>query len=152
MEFEQRFFTFCFAIENISKNIQRYKNKRVASLNLRSTHVICLCQLYKAPQGMTVTELADQCHVNKSLISRVVTEIKNAGLIANADGEKGNYRKRLFLNDEGKKTAELFLHWVEEAVILTNGKTTSEELAVFYKVLASIDQNLERLVNEMEEK
>ena len=151
MEFEQRFFTFCFAIENISKNIQRYKNKRVASLNLKSTHVICLCQLYRAPQGMTVTELAEQCHVDKSLISRVVTEIKKAGLLVNDEEEKGNYRRRLVLNEEGKKTAELFLRWVEEAVILTNGNATSEELAVFYKVLTSIDQNLERLVNTSED-
>lgn len=150
MEFEQRFFTFCFAIENISKNIQRYKNQRVASLNLKSTHVICLCQLYRSSEGMTVTELAEQCHVDKSLISRVVTEIRKAGLLVDADEEQGNYRRRLMLNDEGKKTAELFLRWGEEAVIMINGKATNEELAVFYKVLKSIDQNLEYLVNKSE--
>lgn len=152
MEFEQRFFTFCFAIENISKNIQRYKNKRVAAFNLRSTHVICLCQLRRAPEGMTVTELADHCHVDKSLISRVVTEMRNAGLIINADEETGNYRRRLILSEEGIKTADHLLCWVEEAVILTNGQATNEELAVFYKVLMGIDQNLERLVSKTEEK
>ena len=68
---QSAFETFSLSIEQIGKNIRKYKDGQAAELGLRGIHVMLLHQLSKSKAGMTAAGLSRACGVNRAFISRV---------------------------------------------------------------------------------
>ena len=107
--YAERFQTFSGLISRAEKALQRAKAENVRGYGLRSVHVSCLLALYEHEEGLTGTELAAVCGVDRAQISRVAAELTGMGLICEAaPGPRRRYRGALTLTEEGRElTAQI---------------------------------------------
>ena len=99
---KDRFELFNQKIVSAQKSIQRIKGKHMEKYGLASTHTICLRLLYDNPCGLTKKEISDNCDMDKSQISRIVSELTGKGY-AISDNTGKTYNHRFFLTDEGRR-------------------------------------------------
>ena len=128
-------------VTGASRSITKIKTKYMASYGLGSTHTACMRKLYAAPDGITRTQLADLCELDKAQVTRIVNELVKNGYAVEV-GRGSGYKRHVILTEEGKKaTAEI------NAIILDFNKYVSEnipseDLSTFYKVFGEICANL----------
>ena len=153
-----RYAQFRVNAESLSKNLQKYENSKMSSVGMRGIHALCLFHLGRHPQGMTVTELAAACEVDKALTSRVVAELLEGGYAAYKDPEQKNYRNKVVLTRRGKGCLRRVTLWVCDAIRDLKDEITRDELNTFFRVmmvlnnyLGSIDENASIESDDVEE-
>ncbi len=143
-----RFFRFSSAVDTVNKNLQKYKNDKLAPIGLRSMHLMYLCCLDKSPIGLTLTELAKVCGVDKAFISRVTRELSAFGYVAYATPDiippqiYPKYKKQLVLTEKGKLVMKKINEMIDKAVTVITGNISPEDFEVFYSVLDKLSANL----------
>lgn len=143
----EKYIKFSSIVSNIEKELQKYKNTNLEEYNLRSTHMQCLISLNDS-DGMTAVDLADACAVNKAMISRVASDLLERGYIGfTPDSADKKYRKKMALTEEGKRVVDEIIAKIRHAVTAVSGNIPEEALSVFYDVLFTIEDNIEKLSN-----
>ena len=139
---ESRFAQFSGLIASAGKSIQRLKAGKMKAYDLSGAHTACLCRLADAgPAGLTQGELARREGMDRSQISRVLAELRERGYVS-AAGPEGRYKKRYALTPEGQGiTAEIQAAILEINRFVSDG-ILPEDLAVFYRTLRTITENL----------
>lgn len=135
-----RFELFATTITQIYKNLQRIKMQEMSGFELRGTYVMCMFELNRNPEGLTITQLSQLCGEDKAAISRTVSELVKRGLVTSNNDKK--YRAPLLLTKEGKETACKIDALASTAVKAGSNGLTAEELKIFYKALTTISDNL----------
>lgn len=141
-----RFEQFTTTITQIYKNLQKVKMQEVADLELRGTHVMCLFQLNRHPEGLTVTQLSNLCGEDKAATSRTVSDLIKKGLVTNEQEKK--YRVPIRLTAKGENIANQIDKQATQAVEAVGQGLTDEEREIFYKSLTIISENLKNYLNE----
>ncbi len=151
------FFRFSSAVDAMVKAVQRYKNSRMSEFGLRGMHLMFLCCLSYEDGGLTSSELADRCGVDKAFISRIAHELIVSGYIEYSDdGEEGliqrtltsRYKKKLVLTKQGHGIMPRINEMIDEAVKKVTDGLTGEQIKTFYKVLGVLEANLTALDTE----
>ena len=135
-----RFELFATTITQIYKNLQRIKMQEMSGFELRGTYVMCLFELNRNPEGLTITQLSQLCGEDKAAISRTISELVKRGLVTSNNNKK--YRAPLALTEEGQETANKIDALASTAVQAGSAGLTMEELKIFYKALTTISDNL----------
>ena len=145
------FETFSLSIEQIGKNIRKYKDGEAAELGLRGIHVMVLHQLSKSGGGMTAAALSRACGVNRAFVSRVLSELLSLSLVAYADPSAERlYRMKLLLTEQGRETVERMNCRIDEAVAEIGRDISTRDMAIFYSVLRRLDARLAEMVDSGE--
>ena len=148
----KKFETFSLSLEQIGKNLRRYKDERAAELGLRGTHVMLLYQLDKSGEaGMTGAKLAEACGVNRAFVSRMVAELIGQGFVAYAESGARRYRSHICLTEKGKAAVGEVNARIAEAVELLGRDISPRRMAIFYAVLEEIEHRLAVLVDRKED-
>lgn len=134
-----RYAQFRIHIENLSKNLQKYENSKMASLGMRGIHALTLFQLSRRAEGMTVTEIATACEVDKSLISRVIVDLIDAGHVTYLEPETKNYRRKLVLTPRGRACLRRVTLLICSSIRDIKADITVEELNAFFKVMMALN-------------
>ena len=134
----ERYAQFRIQVENLSKNLQKFENSKMSSLGLRGIHALTLFQLGRHPEGITVTEIAAACEVDKSLISRVVVELIEAGHVAYLDPDV-KYRKKMVLTPRGRACLRRVTLWICSSIREIKDEISMEELNSFFKVMVLLN-------------
>ena len=135
-----RFELFATTITQIYKNLQRIKMQEMSGFELRGTYVMCLFEVNRNPEGLTITQLSQLCGEDKAAISRTISELVKRGLVTSNNNKK--YRAPLVLTEEGQETANKIDALASTAVQAGSAGLTMEELKIFYKALTTISDNL----------
>ena len=144
--YEERFREFSGLVSRAEKALQRVKTENVKDYGLRGVHVSCLLALHERPEGLTATELASVCGVDRAQISRVTAELRGLDLVCEASpGPRRRYRGALELTEEGRAAAAEMAGIVDEKLQRVSGDIPPEELTVFYRVFGAIVERLEKL-------
>ena len=144
--YSERFREFSGLISRAEKALQRVKTENVKDYGLRGVHVSCLLALHERPEGLTATELASVCGVDRAQISRVTAELRGLDLVCEASpGPRRRYRGALELTEEGRAAAAEMAGIVDEKLQRVSGDIPPEELTVFYRVFGAIVERLEKL-------
>lgn len=144
--YAERFREFSGLVSRAEKALQRVKTENVKDYGLRGVHVSCLLALHERPEGLTATELASVCGVDRAQISRVTAELRGLDLVCEASpGPRRRYRGALELTEEGRAAAAEMAGIVDEKLQRVSGDIPPEELAAFYRVLRTIVERLEAL-------
>lgn len=144
--YAERFREFSGLVSRAEKALQRVKTENVKDYGLRGVHVSCLLALHKRPEGLTATELASVCGVDRAQISRVTAELRGLDLVCEASpGPRRRYRGALELTEEGRAAAAEMAGIVDEKLQRVSGDIPPEELTVFYRVFGAIVERLEKL-------
>jgi len=141
-----RFELFTSTITQIYKNLQKVKMQEMADLELRGIHVMCLFQLNRHPEGLTVTQLSSLCGEDKAATSRTVSDLTKKGLIVTDTQKK--YRAPIILTDEGQKVADQIDAQAALAVEVVGQGLSDNEREIFYKALTTISENLKKYSND----
>ena len=144
--YAERFREFSGLVSRAEKALQRVKTENVKDYGLRGVHVSCLLALHERPEGLTATELASVCGVDRAQISRVTAELRGLDLVCEASpGPRRRYRGALELTEEGRAAAAEMAGIVDEKLQRVSGDIPPEELTVFYRVFGAIVDRLEKL-------
>ena len=135
-----RFELFATTITQIYKNLQRIKMQEMSGFELRGTYVMCMFELNRNPEGLTITQLSQLCGEDKAAISRTISELVKRGLVTGNNDKK--YRAPLVLTKEGQETAAKIDALASTAVAAGSNGLTPEEVKIFYKALTTISDNL----------
>ena len=135
----ERFTPFVLYIERISKNIKRIADEKMAPYGLRSAHVMCIMQIGKSENGLSSSELADACGVDKAFISRITTELLEKNYITKADGTEGKYKIKFTLTESGEKINKEIVSIVMECIDKVDSHISMKKLEIFYELLSGID-------------
>ena len=146
-----RFTTFFQTFERVVKNIRRIATPVMQEYGLRSGHVTCILALSQAENGLTVSELARECAIDKALSSRIVRELVEKGFLAPLPHQGSvNYNKRFLLTPSCHAAIEGMTRRINQCVSDANRNLPPEELKQFYCVLAELDQRIEELADVAE--
>ena len=140
---KDRFILFSTLLGDAQKSISRIKHKKMDQYGLGSAHTLCMCLLAEYPDGLTKTELAGRCGVDKAQISRVVSDIleKKYASIANPEC---NYRQRYTLTDEGMTVAADMRQIILDINTFVSDSISKEQIENFYETLKTICGNLKK--------
>lgn len=123
------------------KHIERLKSKGMNEYGLSATHTLCMRRLFEAESGLTRTELAHACQVDRAQITRVIGELLSKELVEEV-GQGSGYRKKCQLTPKGKEIAAEINDLVARIQCFVSGGIPPEDLAVFYRTLRAICDNL----------
>ena len=140
----ERFVAFTLLHEEIDKNLLRIKSEYMCRFGLRSSDALLLAILCSHPEGLTAATLAKKCGVDRAVISRALPDLIASGAVRYADGAetKRSYRARLALTEEGMAIITKMVDLSALVVGEASAEVSSEDLATFYRVLRTINQNL----------
>ena len=146
-----RFIKFSALLNSAEKSISRMKHKKMDSYGLDNAHTLCICVLAESEGGLTKTELAAHCGVDKAQISRVVSALQKKKFVGAPSGEK-TYKQKYTLTDEGKKVAEEIAALVLEINSYVSDSIPKEDLTIFYTTFETICANLKKAEEIFESK
>ena len=128
-------------IGNAMKSLEKLKSKGMEEYGLSGTYTLCLRRLYATPDGMTRTQLAHTCGVDRAQITRVIGELIAKDLVLESDGTS-NYRKKCLLTDKGREVTAEINELVLKVNTFVSGEIPKERLTIFYETLQQICDNL----------
>lgn len=137
------FEAFSGLIGNATKSLERLKARGMGEYGLSGTYTLCLRQLYENESGLTRTNLAQRCGVDRAQITRVISELIAKELVVEL-GSGSNYRKKCILTEKGRTVTAEVNELVQKIQDFVSGDIPKERLAIFYEILAQICENLRR--------
>ncbi|MCH5350992.1 MAG: winged helix-turn-helix transcriptional regulator [Clostridiales bacterium] len=139
---EQRYETFTLLVLNLSRCVQKIKNKEVESLGLKGTHVQCLFTLFNSDKGASLTELCSICGEDKGMMSRTLKELTAKGLVYIDEQENKKYRNPYKLTELGTESAKIVSEKVSRILDLVAVGVTEEDRVKMYDTLSHICNTL----------
>ena len=140
---ESRFELFDGLIASAGKTLQRIKTNKMEKYGLGSTHTTCLCKLGKAGEiGVTQKELTEQEGIDRAQVSRVLRDLEQNSLVE-AVGSSA-YKRRYCLTEKGKMIKEEINGIILDINRYVSKDISTEDIAVFYRVMQEIDSNLKK--------
>jgi len=140
----ERYVRFCMAVEQMAKTLQKYKNEKLAEFGLRSMHLMFMFQLNQSEEGLTGTELATTCSVDKAFISRVTGELMKLEYVEYRNKVGTRYKNKLILTEKGKEVMEKVNQIIDDSVLAVTHEITEEQFENFYAVLGAVNRRLEQ--------
>ncbi len=141
---------FTLTLADILKYVKKIKDSRMNVYGLRSSHVMVIYLLGRNPEGLTPAALAEAGSVDKALISRVVAELTEKGLVTSVAVGGRRYKARLRLTGEGEAIAIYIATAVNDIQQKVSGDIPKEDLETFYRTLFTLRANFQKLVEEDE--
>lgn len=131
------------------KSMERLKSKGMSEYGLSGTHTICVRRLFETPDGLTRTELAQCCGVDRAQITRIIGELLAKGYVTES-GEGSRYRKKCVLTEKGKAVTAEINETVQHVIGCVSGEIPAEKMTVFYEVLEKICENLKQAEDKLD--
>ena len=144
---EERFETFTVLISKIARNIRKIKNMEMREYDLKGVEGACIFYLYEN-EILTATELSDKCEEDKATISRAVDRLQSLGFVDYQEKDGTHYKAPLILTEEGKAIGKRIFDKVDAVLDSAGIGLTDADRAEFYKSLAKISDNLDRIANK----
>lgn len=139
----ERYILFTKYVEEAYKTVQKIKADHMSDFGFRSTDTTLIFMLGINEGGLTATELAAKCNVDKAVVSRAVKSLCESGAVRYAEEAKRNYRSKLFLSESGKELFRSMSLIAESIVAATSGSIDAEELKNFYKTFHTLNRHLQ---------
>ena len=140
-----RFSQFCTSIASIQRSILKIERTEMAKYGLKGHHAQCLLTLALYPEGITAARLCELCEKDKAAISRIVSELEEAGLLHKQEKNGVRYRVPLVLTQTGQAAAGQVETVARAAVEQAGRGLEDDQRAVFYRVLGIIAENLHQI-------
>ena len=144
---EQRYETFTLLIMNLSRCVQKIKNKEVAPLGLKGTHVQCLFALFNSENGASLTSLCENCGEDKGMMSRTLKDLTAKGLVYIDEQKNRKYRNPYKLTEEGLRAADVVAKKISQILDLVAVDITEEDRVKMYNTLSRICDTLSEVCN-----
>ena len=147
---KERFETFTLQIAKISRCIRKIKTEEMREFSLKTPHVSCLYYLYfRGP--LTAKELCDICDEDKAAVSRTLIYLEKNGYVFYESKAQKRYKEPIVLTEKGKRIAQIIQEKINRILEETSVGLNEAELEIFYRGLALIGNNLQKISDTYEE-
>lgn len=148
---DDRYDMFIYLVSVINKNIQRIRSEKATEDGIKTVNTMWLLQLRNEPDGLTASELAAKCLVDKSLVSRELVQMEKSGLVRfDIKLEDSKVIRKIFLTEKGGKLAAKYSGVALDIQSAIRQSHSEEEIAIFYKVLKTFADRIEEAANDSE--
>ncbi len=147
----ERFDRFMLLVDGAQKCISKIKGTIASSPEVKGVHVFWLYKLLAYPEGLTATELATESMIDRSLVSREISELCSADYVtlgSGSGGKRKNYNARIRLTEKGAALASRIREGAIALQERVDAGISEEDLAVFYRVFEALCTNLHRITAE----
>ena len=145
---KDRFEIFSSSVMQLVKSVQALKARKMAEYDLKGTNAICLCRVLESENGLTATELASVCEIDKAQISRSMGELVEKGFVLKeAEGEK-RYKQKYRLTPVGRRAALDINRSFAEIEETVSQNISPASLDHFYHTLYRLCDNFEALLRK----
>ncbi len=138
---QDRLDKFMTLVIGASRSVTKLKGRYMSEYGLGSTHTMCIRRLFSAEDGLTRTQLAEDCELDKAQVSRIINELADKGFVIEGPG-KTNYKRRVMLTDKGKRIAADINTKVLHINEFVSSTLSEEDISTFYDVFGKICDNL----------
>lgn len=146
---EERFEAFTNFINGLYWDIQKLKAKWTEPLGMKAVHIFWVYLLRKHPEGLSPSELSRHTQSNRSLVSREIRELIQLGYVAyQQERDIRRHGQRLILTPEGIQVSDTIRKAALDIQNTVNSGISEEDLQVFYKTLARLQQNFDLLAQQ----
>jgi len=145
---ETRYELISASISSMYHDIQKIERIEMAKYGLKGPHAQCLLTMRKHAEGITAARLCEACEKDKAAVSRILSELEEAGMIHRENRNGSRYRASLTLTKQGMAAADAVVEKARLAVELAGTGFDETEREVFYRVLSIIAGNLHKLCRE----
>lgn len=146
-----RFTAFALNLANIERDLHKMKSKKMAEYGLRATHLMCMVQIFCHEDGLTSTEIARTCAIDKAFVSRITADLVDRKFVMfnekYNDGRK--YRQKFVLTEEGMKVMHEISDAVDKVIAKIYDQVSEEELKNFYKILEVLNNSINLATDEI---
>ena len=146
-----RFTAFALNLANIERDLHKIKSKKMAEYGLRATHLMCMIQIFCHEDGLTSTEIARTCAIDKAFVSRITADLVDRNFVMfnekYNDGRK--YRQKFVLTEEGMKVMYEINEVVDKVIAKIYDQVSEEEIQHFYKILSVLNNNVMSAIEEV---
>ena len=132
---------FMTLVVGASRSVTRLKGIYMARYGLGSTHTMCIRTLYDKKDGLTRTQLAKQCELDKAQVSRIINELTEKEYVCESQAGS-SYKKKITLTEQGKEIAKDINDIVLQINEFVSKDITQQEIETFYRVFETICENL----------
>lgn len=140
---------FSVLIVQNHRSLQKLYSEALVDTGLKISYVACLMILRHNIGGCSASDMRRATCYDKALISRMLTELTERGLVCkNPEDEKKRRGARFILTDEGltlTKSIDRLSHDISERITRNISKS---ELEAFYLTGAQLTDNLKKLAEE----
>ncbi len=147
-----RYETFTILISKIVRNVRKIKALEMEEFDLKSPHVSCLYYLYKSKDGLTAKEICDICEEDKAAVSRSLDYLEKQGYIICESKTEKRYNSLVTMTEKGKEVGKIVEKKVDVAVQKASEGISEENRVIFYDYLTAISENLQKIVDNKENK
>ncbi len=145
-----RFEVFSPAVIQLSKAVQCIRSRKLAEYDLKGTNAMCLCNILDSEQGgLTATQLAKVCDIDKAQVSRAMAELTDLGLVFRDDEGGRRYKQKYQLTEKGKAAAIDIEDTAARIQQTLRRGLKAEELDAFYAVLTKICDNFSNVLEDL---
>lgn len=139
---------FSSCVSCMYHDIQKIERVEMAKYGLKGPHAQCLLAMSHYPEGITAARLCDACEKDKAAVSRILTELEQAGMVLRQCQNGSRYRAALLLTEQGKKAAAAVNEKARMAVERAGIGLDDHQREIFYQVLATISRNLHTICRD----
>ncbi|MBQ8341913.1 MAG: MarR family transcriptional regulator [Clostridia bacterium] len=142
-----RFEVFSPTLLQLIKTVQNIKSRKLAEYDLKGTNALCLFEILDSgEQGLSATELARRCDIDKAQVSRCMKELADKNMIFrdNADGRK--YKQKYHLTEAGSVAAKDLYDTSLRVKNAVKKNLTAQDTDEFYRIMNVICDNLDDLL------
>ncbi|MBQ8836738.1 MAG: MarR family transcriptional regulator [Clostridia bacterium] len=133
-----QFEMFSLIISEISKHLHKMTAELMKQYGLNGSHAMYFLAFYRYPDGMSASQICEQCCRDKSDVSRTVSVLTDKGFLIKEASPKIQHRTVFKLSDKGKETAEHLLEKVNYFSELLEAKLGAERQEELYESLKSV--------------
>lgn len=141
----ERFERFSRMISEISRHWHKLTAAEMEKYGLKGPHSVYLMTLYRRPEGLTASQLCEECGKDKADVSRMMSIMEQKGLIVRENPTTNQYRGVFRLTDAGQEAAAFVQRRASLAVELAGRDLTDGQRAAMYAALSSIAENLRQM-------
>ncbi len=142
----ERFVMFINRIDEMQKYLRRIRASLGSSLDMKGVHTLWVYLLYTHPEGLTSAEIAELCAVDRSLVSREISMLRENGIVDMKDSNgRRAYNSTVRLTEKGIELAKAIGRDAMRIQSCVDDGITDEELDVFYSTVEKICRNFAAL-------
>lgn len=134
-----------------SRSVTRLKGCYMAKYGLGSTHTMCIRRLHMSDGGLTRTQLAEHCELDKAQVSRIVSELCEKGYTT-VEKTGSGYKRRVTLTEDGRRIARDIDRIILDINTYVSDEIPTDQLETFYRVFGTICENLKSAEHMSENK
>lgn len=140
----EEFSTLSVKLYEISKITKKINNKLFDTYSLRSAHILFMMEIDVKIDGLTPTEIAKLCYIDKAFVSRISADLLKAGLIQyNEKFEDGRkYKRKFILTPTGKAVIREINKPISDAISRLSNRYSDYDIRNFLSVLSAIGDNM----------